>query len=137
MDAFPFFTDFEVRYGDLDTLGHVNNVAYFVYMETARLRYIMALGERIGQPLPDIVVGSARCDYRTPAYFGETMRVGVRVTRVGRSSVDLAYRIAQRDSGRLVAEGHSVTVFVDPASGRSTPLPPDWREVLAAEAAGA
>lgn len=129
----PHTCTVEVRYADLDPLGHVNNAVYFSYIEVGRIKFFQQLLGQIEMD-PGFVVASARCDFRTPAYFGERLTVETRVTRLGNRSFDLAHRVVGPD-GRLVAEAQTVQVAVGP-DGKSRPLPDLWRERLGAALAG-
>lgn len=130
MSDFNYSCPVQVRYSDLDALGHVNNAVYFSYIELARIEYLRSLLQPADDLRPGFVLASARCDFRSPAYYGEQLTVAVRVARVGNSSFDTEYRITG-PAGRLVAEAHSVQVCIGP-DGRSTPLPAPWRERLVA-----
>lgn len=82
-----------------------------------------------GEPLPPMVLAEASCLYRSPARFGEELRVGVRVGEVRSSSFALEYEVEAAD-GRRVASGRTVQVFVDARSGRPRRLPPELRRRL-------
>jgi acyl-CoA thioester hydrolase len=117
----------EVRFRDLDAIGHVNNAVYLTYLEQARLAYWMALTGRRELRSIDIILARVEIDYRSPASLGETLDVEVRCASLGRSSCTLALRITESTSGRLVAEAQNVLVYYDYAAGRSRPIPDDLR----------
>ncbi|MDQ7030936.1 MAG: acyl-CoA thioesterase [Ardenticatenia bacterium] len=120
--AFPFTCRVEVAFRDLDAFGHVNHAVYFTYMETARLKYLQRLFDvRVPADLP-IILAHATCAYRSPAFLGETLEIGAGISRIGRKSFDMVYRIEGPD-GRLVAEGMTVQVMYDYRTARSRPLP--------------
>ncbi|MFC7142580.1 acyl-CoA thioesterase [Halosimplex aquaticum] len=128
MDA-AFEHEVDVRYRDLDTFGHVNNVVYGTYCEQARVAYIE---EVLG--LDDInefsaVVVSLNIDFRSSVTELSTVDVGVAVTRLGESSFTTAYEL--RQDGELVAEAETTQVFVDPETRESRPIPPELRERIA------
>lgn len=134
--------ELEVRYRDLDAMGHVNNATYLTYFEQARFAYLGALAESLslkaGPADPsdprriafgpfegaEFVVAEARVRYRAPAHLGERLRCAVKVAGVSRKTFVFEYRL-RNGAGRLVAEGSTVQVFFDPATGRSRPRP-DW-----------
>lgn len=119
---YPFVHTVEVAFRDLDVLGHVNHAVYFTYMETARWKYLQHLFEiQAPQELPVIVV-QASCTYRSPVFLGETLHVGVGISRFGNKSFDMVYRLENAD-GRLVAEGLTVQVMYDYKTGRTFPVP--------------
>ncbi len=122
----------EIRYGDTDALGHVNNAVYLSYFEMARGGYYTAV---VGHPFgtgPDaerrtFVIAEAHITYRAPALYGEALSCWCRVGWVGRSSFSLEYRIdvddPVGDRARLVADGSTVQVFYDLVSGKVMRMP--------------
>ncbi|GAB6064528.1 acyl-CoA thioesterase [Deferrisoma palaeochoriense] len=122
---FPLEARIEVRWRDIDPLGHVNNAVYFTYFEIARARfYEEVLGARGIEDI-DFLVASIRCDYLSPVVYGEAVTVGIRVEWVGRTSWAFAYE-ARTGDGRVVARAESVQVRFDHAAGRPKPLDADW-----------
>jgi len=123
-----------VRYRDLDPLGHVNNAVYATYLELGRVAYMLALARIEGRELPaqldatgfDFIVAELTIGYKSPAYLGETLEVGVTLASAGRTSFLFEYKVRERDSGRLVATGRSVQVMFDYAAGRKKPVPADF-----------
>jgi acyl-CoA thioester hydrolase len=131
LKSFPFVFPVDVRFSDLDALGHVNNVVYLTYMESARIAWWL---EVTGRPLAEMgmILARTEIDYRSPASYGDGLEVGVRCAAMGRSSFVLEFRVEERGSGRLVAEARKVLVHYDYAAGRSLPLPPELRERISA-----
>ncbi len=128
---FPFTCHVEVAFRDLDAFGHVNHAVYFTYMETARLKYLQGLFDvRVPGDLP-IILAQATCAYRSPAFLGERLEIGVGISRIGRKSFDMIYRITGPD-GRLVAEGMTVQVMYDYRAGCSLPLPENFEALVQA-----
>jgi acyl-CoA thioester hydrolase len=116
----------EVPYGDVDAMGHLNNVAYLKYMEFARQKYWLALrGSRDYLDI-DFVMARAEIDYRTSAHMGDVLDIEIRVSRMGNSSFDFAYRITA-DDGRLVAEATTTQVCWDWRSNEKSTLTPERR----------
>lgn len=129
--SFPFYEEITVRFRDIDAMGHVNNAVYFTYMEMARTAFFTHF-LKIEKPLDiPIILGEARCRYLTPAYFGETLRVGLGVSRWGRKSFDFVYRIEGGD-GRTVASSHSVMIMYNYDRAQSFPIPTEFREQIEA-----
>ncbi len=116
----------EVPYGDVDAMGHLNNVAYLRYMEFARQKYWLALrGSRDYLDI-DFVVARAEIDYRASAYMGDVLDIDIRVSRMGNSSFDFAYRITAGD-GRVVAEAITTQVCWDWRANGKTSLTAERR----------
>ena len=112
-------------------MGHVNNAVYLTYFESARAGYYRAVTghafEAASENPHSIILAHARVEYRSPAFFGETLLVECRATWVSRSSFGLAYRVSAAEStrgaGRAVADGETVQVIFDYAASRPTRLP--------------
>lgn len=134
MQDFQFYQPIEVRYGDLDPQGHVNNSRYLTYMEQARIGYIRSLGLfsenssflEFGMILADIQV-----TFRSPIYFGQEIRVGAKVTQMGNKSLKMDYSIEDVKTGEALATGRSVLVAYDYSEGCSIPIPDHWRQTIA------
>ena len=77
-----------------------------------------------------MIVARAECDYRAPAFFGDSLEVRLNVGEIGRSSFQLAYEIVNVESGRRLAEAKTVMVTYDYTAGASVPIPRQTREVL-------
>lgn len=126
--AYAFWTEERTRYADIDSLGHVNNVAYAVYFEGARVEFIRAHELwRVGAEFT-MVAARVEIDYVREVHYPSQVRVGVRCTRVGTSSfvLDAAAFVA----GECVATCRSVQVRMDPRERRSSALTPADRERL-------
>ena len=124
LSGFPVILPIVVRFRDLDAMGHVNNAVYLTYFEMARVAYHRAVTDV--QPFDftnfDFILAEVTCSYRSPAYMGETLLVGIRVSSVGRKSFVFEYEMRDQASGRLVAEGSSVQVMYDYGERRSKPV---------------
>lgn len=133
MPEFRFFHSIEVRYADIDAQRHVNNVAFFSYMESARARYIQQLGLWDGKDFLGIgiIVAEATCTYKAPAAYGQPLRVGVRTVRLGNKSLELHYTIEDAVTGQEMASGRTIQVAYDYLANRAIPLPENWRRILA------
>ena len=134
MSAYNFYYPIEVRYGDLDPQGHVNNAKYLTYCEQARIAYIRNLG--LWQPGSfmniGVILADARLTFRAAILFGQSVRVGVRVTRLGNKSLDMEYQIEDEDSRRTLADGATVLVTYDYHTSQTIPIPDDWRRAITA-----
>lgn len=123
----PYEVTVEVAFRDIDAFGHVNNAVFFSYMEYARVKYATALfegTELASEGLLDIplILVEATCTYYSPALLGETLSLGLGVSRFGNKSFDIIYRFLGED-GRLVATGKTVQVMYDYGHGSAFPIP--------------
>ena len=133
MPEFNFYQPIEVRYGDLDPQGHVNNARYLTYMEHARVSYVRKLGMWDGGSFfhLGIIMADAHITFRAPILWGQSIRVGMRIVRLGHKSMDSIYSIEDVDSGRTLAEGSSVLVAYDYNLPGTIPIPDHWRRLIA------
>jgi acyl-CoA thioester hydrolase len=136
-DALALRSDFihaipiQTRWNDNDVYGHVNNVVYYAYFDTVINRWL--IGEGGLDPSTSDVIGlcvESQCRYLAPAAYPEDLEAGLRVTKVGRSSVRYEVGIFRQANGELLAFGHFVHVFVDRVGRRSTPIPDRLRAAL-------
>jgi acyl-CoA thioester hydrolase len=126
---FPHVVEVEVRFADVDAMGHVNNAKHLTYCETARIRYWTDV---TGMPISpgtggaeSLILAEARITYRAPIFHGEVVTVQTRAARIGRSSFTLEHRLlaAVPDATpRLVAVSESVLVRYDYAAGAPVAL---------------
>lgn len=133
-ENFPIWARVEVRWGDMDAMGHVNNAKYFTYLESARIQLFTALGldapmteERAGMNL-----AHAACNYRAQVHYPAVLEIGTVVTKIGNASFQLAHVFLREGTDQLVADGNSVVVWTDYNLGKSAPLPPQVRAKLQA-----
>ena len=138
---FPYRRPIEVRFGDTDAMGHVNNAVYLTYVELARAGYYRAAtGGRVGIGALErdqaFILAEARLTFRAPAYFGEVLTIEARTSRIGRSSFTMEFRITAPEGphgpARLVAVASSIQVGYDYEHERTEPL--DERIVATLEA---
>jgi len=114
-------TRFGLRFADMDALGHVNNAAYFTFMEQARLEWLAVHWPDLYKQGTGPVIANASCTYRIPLVYPMDVEVRMYLGTPGRSSVDSYYEIVA--NGTTYAEGAAKIVWVDLSTGKSTPLP--------------
>lgn len=129
MSRFRFYHPIEVRYGDLDPQAHVNNASFLTYMEQARIAYIQALGLWDGRTFMDIgiILAEAQVVYRAPIYYGQKVRAGVRVSKIGTKSLTMEYVLEDIESSLQLATGKTILVTYDYHQACSIPIPEAWR----------
>jgi len=134
---FAWFHGVTTRWMDNDVYGHVNNAHYYSFFDTAINAYLIAEGGldiRHG-PIVGYVVTSA-CDYFGPVAYPVLLEVGIRVDRVGSSSVHYGVALFATGDDRARAAGTMVHVFVDRATSRASAIPAPVRKALEAIATG-
>jgi acyl-CoA thioester hydrolase len=119
------------RWMDNDVYGHVNNVTYYSYFDTAVNAHLIDQGvlDPAASPVIGLVIETG-CRYLAPLSFPETVEAGVRVTRVGTSSVRYEIALFRQDDSSPAALGHFTHVYVDRATRRPVPIPAATRFVL-------
>jgi acyl-CoA thioester hydrolase len=128
---FPHVLAIPTRWKDNDVYGHVNNVEYYAYFDTVINEYLIRAGglDIHGGPVIGLCVES-HCSYTAALAFPETVRAGLRVGKLGRSSVRYEIAIFGEASDDPAAEGWFVHVFVDRATRRPHPIPDGVRAAL-------
>ncbi len=130
-DRYPHFLTIATRWMDNDVYGHVNNVVYYSYFDTVVNEYLIRTGvlDIEGSPVIGLVV-ETRCRYFEPVTFPDTVHAGLRVARLGRSSVRYEIGLFKNDSRTAAAQGHFVHVYVEREGRKATPLPQEMRSAL-------
>ncbi|MGH2356378.1 MAG: acyl-CoA thioesterase [Candidatus Limnocylindria bacterium] len=128
-DEFRHRTTLEVRFRDIDAFRHVNNAAFFTYIEQARIRYLIdTLHLEAVERLP-LILAAVQIDFRSPILFGQEVEIGTRVDWIGNTSFSVSHVL--RAANRLAAEARTVLVSYDYATERPIRVPDDWRAAFA------
>src|SRR5512147_1042179 len=122
MSDYHFYHPVEVRYGDLDPQGHVNNAKHLTYFEQARIAYMIELGlftkDQSFMEL-GVILADVHITYLAPIYFGQTLKVGVHVAKLGLKSMTWEQNIVDADTGRELARGEIIMVAYDYAAQKT------------------
>ena len=130
MSGYKFFHPIEVRYGDLDPQGHLNNAKYLTFFEQARGYYLVKLGLfSMQQTFLDIgvIIADIHIKYRAPVFWGEAVKAGVRIVKIGTKSLTVEQCVVDETAERLYADGTVILVAYDYHEHRTIPVPPEWR----------
>ena len=133
MSDFRFFHPVEVRYGDLDPQGHLNNAKYLTYFETGRINYFVHLGLFTpGQSFMDIgvIMAEARITFHAPVQYGTPVKVGVRVSKIGNKSMTVEQNIVNAETREVLASGQVILVAYDYHANKTLPVPDVMREKI-------
>lgn len=120
-------TEIDVRFRDLDTMGHVNNALYVTYLEEARVDFFRSVFEASLSDV-DSVLASVSIDYLAPIELGDRPVIELTIEDVGRSSITMSYEIVVDDE--TVATAETVQVMYDPDTDSSRPIPAEWCDRL-------
>ncbi len=124
-----YAVELEVRFRDIDAMGHVNNAVYATYTEQARTRYARDVLETDLSSVPT-VLASLSIEYRRPVLLSDgAVTVSIDVPEIGTSSLPMEYTIATPD-GDVAAEAESTQVFLDPETERPAPIPEPYRSAI-------
>ena len=122
-DRFRYRRLVEVRFRDIDEMGHAHHTLPLVYIEEARTSYWRDV---LGRPELDFIMGEVGVRYHQRIRYPSTVSVGVRTTRLGGRSLAMEYDIRD-ESGQLLADGWSEQVMYDYGAARSKPIPPEMK----------
>jgi acyl-CoA thioester hydrolase len=127
--TFPHVIELTVRFGDLDALGHLNNVAALRMFETGRVEHSLDLGIMDGPRTP-FVLAALDVAFRAQAFHRDVLAIATRVARIGRTSFTLDQRLYRVDDDRTIVRGESVLVVVGEDGATPAPVPDAWRALL-------
>jgi acyl-CoA thioester hydrolase len=131
--AYPLVISVPVQWGDQDAFGHVNNTVYLRWLESARIAYCIQAGLAVSAAAQTIapILASITTHFRRPVTFPDTVHVGARVSRIGRSSLTMDHAIVSENPPGLVADGSSVLVIFDYRIMKSAPVSDALRAAIA------
>jgi acyl-CoA thioester hydrolase len=129
--SYRYFTDITTRW--MDIYGHVNNVVYYSYFDSVANKYLIEEGglDIKNSQVVGFVVAS-NCQYKSPIAYPQVIEAGLRVNRLGNSSVEYGIGIFQQDSSVASAMGTFTHVFVDRSTDKPVAIPASIRSALEA-----
>jgi acyl-CoA thioester hydrolase len=136
--GYPVVVDVPVVWGEMDAFGHVNNIIYFRYFETARIAYFEKLNvpEFLGRDPLGPILSETTCRFRAALSYPDTVSIGARVASIGEDRFIMRYAVFSHRQGRLAAEGEGTLVCFDYRQGRKAPLPERLKARIVAMEAG-
>lgn len=128
LTQFPIVYEQKVAWGDMDAFGHVNNVMYYRYIESARIEYF----DRLNVFDQDVltVVASSQCKYLKPVFYPDVLHIGARVEEMRNSAIRMHYVLFSQQQQQIVADGEAVIVFVDKVAMKKALIPQQLRKVI-------
>ena len=133
MSDFRFYHPIEVRYGDLDPQGHLNNAKYLTYFESGRINYFVELGLfKPGQSFLEIgvIMAEACVIFHAPVHYGTPVKVGVRTSKMGNKSIRVEQAIVHAESEAVLATGYVILVAFDYYENKTISIPDVMRETI-------
>jgi len=130
---FPVVIEIPVAWGEMDSMGHVNNIIYFRYFESARMVYLKRIGflEEKDRTGVGPILASTRCDFRKPLVFPDKISVGVRVDDIEADRFVTYYRLVSHKLGKVAAEGEGLVVCYDYENRKKAEIPDSIRTAIA------
>ncbi len=122
-----FSLDLDIRWGDMDALGHVNHTAYLVYCEQARIAWWESLGIQFAETGPILV--EAKVNYLKALTYPAHLNITLQAHSATRSSYVIDYQILSK--GEVAAKAYTTMVWVNYGAGKSVPLPDDMLGAIA------
>ena len=132
-DSYRAWHDVTTRWADNDAYGHVNNIVYYAWFDTAVNAWLIHAGlldVALGDPIGLVV--ETGCRYARPLSFPEPVEIGLAVEYMGKSSIRYRLGVFSKNGTEPAAEGHFTHVYVDRATRRPVEIPTSWRHKLGA-----
>lgn len=129
--TFPVRLELRIDWADMDLFGHVNNVAYFRYIQASRVNYweVTGLAADFEQTKIGPILLSTSCQFIKPLFYPGNLRVEASVEFMKNTSFGIHHRIVNH-AGEIVAEAHDVIVIYDFNSNEKAPLPHSFRQAI-------
>ena len=135
-EEFEVSVDLQVRFRDLDAMGHVNNAVYLTYLEMARVEYWKRLMGKVSADAYRFIIARIELDYLAPVALTDELSCCIGLTEIGGSSFRFEYLLYRRNDGRAAARAVSVQVGYDYQAGKVVPLDPGFRRLVTALRSG-
>lgn len=134
-EGFRHHYPLQVRWSDMDALGHVNNARFLTYMEQARIHYVNSM--RLWDGTTDklgLIIARVEIDFKLPLFAADDVHVFTRTARLGKRSIVTEQLIARRkdDQYETAARGVITIVVYDYSANQSAPIPTEWRALVSA-----
>ena len=129
LNKFRFSHTMQVRYSDMDMLGHANNAIYLTYLELARLEYFEQVSRRQRQDIA-LVLAHASMDFRVPITPGVEPVVQIRTSKLGTTSITMENLITDASGERIYYTATTVLVAISTATGRPVPIAEEEKQKI-------
>ncbi len=132
LKMFPVIVEIPVAWGEMDALGHVNNVVYFRYFENARIAYFdkMKFWDFMKQSGIGPILAATRCTFKAPLTFPDRVLVGTRTSEIKDDRFIMQYALVSQRLQKVAAEGEAVMVIYDYRQNKKTSLPEELRRTI-------
>jgi acyl-CoA thioester hydrolase len=132
LNGFPIVISLPVQWGDEDAFGHVNNTMYFRWFESVRVAYLEKIGlwQKMSSDGVGPILASISCNFRLALRYPDTIHIGAKVPRIGRTSFRMEHRIVSEAEGAVGAEGDSTIVVLNYPLNKPQPMPDRVRRAI-------
>ena len=130
MEGFKHKTPIQIRFKDLDMMGHVNNANHFTYIEIGRAKYFDdVVGDDIDWQKEGFVLAKSTCDFKIPILYYDKVFVYTKCSRIGNKSFELSYVIIKEENGKEIplAEASTIQVCFDYVKKTNITVPEKWK----------
>lgn len=123
----------QIRFTDIDMLGHLNNNIYLQFMDLAKIDYFEnVLGRRVDMSHLNMVVVNVEIDFLSATFFGEQVEVWTQTTHIGNKSLRLEQRVVESSTREIKAVARTVMAGYDAATNHGMAIQPEWRRAICA-----
>jgi len=129
---YPVSITLPVQWGEQDAFGHVNNIVYFRWFESARIAYGMLAGmdKLYAEQQLGPILAAVNCSYRKQLLFPDTVLIGARITKLGRTRLQMEHAVVSTAQQAIVAEGISTVVLFNYKGQKPIAISPDLRKAI-------
>jgi len=134
LEPFSLVIDTPVAWGEMDSMGHVNNIVYFRYFESARIAYFEELGflEHMREEGVGPILAATDCRFRRPLTYPDTVSIGTRAYELGEDRFTMSYTVVSHRQDDVVARGEGLIVTYDYRALAKAPIPDEIRGAIEA-----
>jgi acyl-CoA thioester hydrolase len=134
LEGYAVVIETPVAWGEMDSLGHVNNIVYFRYFESARMAYFGEVGfwNHMEETGVGPILASTQCRFRLPLEYPDTVSIGARSRDIGDDRFVMEYIVVSHRHRKVAAEGSGLIVVYDYRAKRKAPLPDEIRRRIEA-----
>ena len=131
VQPFLFSTPLQVRFNDVDMMGHVNNAVYQHYFDYGKLNYFnQVFGEQVQWDKTGLVLAKITIDYLLPILLNEEMEVRTKVSRIGNKSLDVSQELVAKQTGEVKSTALSIMVGFSKEENTTMPILDEWRKAI-------
>ena len=128
---FRHITPIQIRFNDIDVIGHINNNAYLEYMDLGKTAYFNAVKpDLVNWKHINVVIVNVNCDFFSPGYINEQISVLTTVTSISQRSLKLEQRVVNIETGDVKCVGYTIMAGFDPTTAQGAEIDPKWVKAI-------